>query len=170
MFLPDSEMDRDVLLQGDIIKNIPLLAVLEIDKVIEVGQSWGYANPLKYSFCAVVSHSCEIAEENGVKVTSCILAPVRGADGATTDAMFEDLKRGNELVSGSGNYLKYFYLEPNGALPAFARGSIVDFSKIFSLRKTSIPQLIQNKILQMSSEAALQLARKSAYYFYRGKD
>ncbi|MCW5547692.1 MAG: hypothetical protein KIT44_01890 [Opitutaceae bacterium] len=167
MFLTDAEANFGRLLQGDVIKDVPLVSTLALDRVQAVGQSaWAYNGSLKTGYCAVLSHSCEIAIENGEKVTSCILAPIRKADGATTPELFEILRR-NEVKEGQSNFIKYFYIPMHEKLD-YPRGSLVDLSKLFSVRKTSIEQLINGKILEMTDDNRVLFARKLALYFYRG--
>ena len=64
------------------------------------------------------------------------------------------------------SYLKYFYLEPHERL-GFVRGGIADFSKLFSVHKTSYERLLQKKILQLRPEIAMRMAYKLAMYFFR---
>lgn len=167
MFVPDADADFTALLQGDVIKDVPLVGTLELDKVTSIGaSSWAYPSQLKLGFCAVLSHSCEIARENNEKVTSCILAPIRNADGATKSDLFAILER-NEVKANEPTFLKYFYIPPNEKLTN-TNGVLVDFTKIFSVRKTSIQFLVDRKVLQMADEDRRVFAMKLAFYFYRG--
>lgn len=167
MFLTDAEANFGKLLQGDVVKDVPLVATLALDRVQAIGPTaWAYAGALKSGNCVVLSHSCEIAIENGEKVTSCILAPIRKADGATTPELFEVLRR-NEVKEGESNFIKYFYIPTHDKLD-YPNGTLVDLSKLFSVRKTSIDQLIGNKILEMSTESRILFGKKLALYFYRG--
>ena len=67
-----------------------------------------------------------------------------------------------------GSYLKYFYLEAHVALP-FVEGAVADFSKCFSVRKTSYELLLSKKILQLDDEARFNMSLKLALYFHRNQ-
>ena len=169
MFVPDVEADFNALLQGDVVADVPVVATLELDKISLIGpQAWAHAAPLKNMHCVVLSHSCEIAPENGEKVTSCILAPLRKADGATTPELTSVLQQ-NALGPGTKTFFKYFYIPPIEKLPN-ANGSVVDFSKLFSLRKTAIGVLTERKILEMTQDGRRLLGRKLGAYFFRGAE
>ncbi len=168
MYLPEEDAEAGVLRQGDIIEDVPLLGAISLDKHVAIDTAaWSVAEKPERGLCMVLSHSCEIDPQNTVKVTSLILAPVRDAARATEPAKFEILKSSNILREGvTSSYLKYFYLEPHAKLP-LARGGVVDFSKLFSLRKTAIEQLAPKKILQLKPDFAQAMAKKLAAYFFR---
>jgi hypothetical protein len=115
----------------------------------------------------VLSHSCEIAPENGVKLTSIILAPLRNIDTATDPKMIEELKKSNVLSQEIGySFLKYYFLDPVPEIE-FANGSVVDFSKIYSLKKNSYEEILSHKILQLQGAVVENIILKYSAYFYR---
>jgi hypothetical protein len=116
----------------------------------------------------VLSHSCEIARDNAIKVTSIILAPVRDVSGATPREKLRELIESNfiDRAQPESRYLKYYYLEPHHKLP-FQDGAIVDFSKCFSVRKNSYDFLLARKAVQLLDEARDSMALKLSLYFHR---
>lgn len=169
MYLPDDEIEFGVLRQGDILQDVPLVGAIALDRYAILSDvAWSVATKAESGFSIVLSHSCEIASENEVKVTSLILAPVREASGAAPPEKFELLKSSNILTPAvTVSFVKYFYLEPNEKLP-FPKGAIADFSKLFSLRKQAVTDLIPRKVLQLKPELSAAMAKKLAAYFYRG--
>ena len=119
----------------------------------------------------VVSHSCEVAKENGVKLTSILLAPVRDVSGATPASKLQELIDSNliDRSNPDASYLKYFDLEPDDKL-AHPQGSVVDFSKAFSVRKNSYEFLLDKKVLQLDGESRTSMALKLALYFHRAEE
>ena len=101
MFLDDEQIERDALRQGDIISQIHLLGAINLNSIHysspAVGSdqyiSWLISTPPKFGDAMVLSHSCEIALENRVKLTSIILAPIRDVHKAT------DIERVQELIT-----------------------------------------------------------------------
>jgi hypothetical protein len=168
MFLPREEIESNVLRQGDVIANVPLLGAISLEKYAPVADaSWAVGTTPESGFCMVLSHSCEIAAENEIKVTSLSLAPIRDLIGAARPEQLELLKQSNVLKEDTAaSFLKYFYLEPSVPMP-FAKGSIVDFSKLFSLRRHAVQNLIPKKVLQLKPEFVAAMSRKLAIYFYR---
>ena len=90
MYVPNAELDASSLLQGDIVKNVQFVGALHYGNIAYAtpaagGEpiSWTVGKPPETGFAMVLSHSCEIARENGVKLTSIILAPLRDVSGAT---------------------------------------------------------------------------------------
>jgi len=168
MFVGPEQVPAGQLVQGDIVADVPLFGCLDEQKTHRGGETaWMYEGRLQRGYCAVLSHSCEIAPENGMKVTSCILAPLRRADKTTTPEQFEILKNSNVVTPGAAYHLKYFYLPPHPSIPGFEAGSVIDFSKLFSLHKSMVEALASRRVAQMNSETALSMARKLAAYFYR---
>ena len=176
MFLPQESIEKNVLRQGDIIKNIHLLGAINLNSVhYSVSQlnqeeymAWNVPNKPIFGDAMVVSHSCEIDRENKVKVTSVILAPIRDVNTATSPERVQALIDSNyiDTESPAASFLKYLYVEPNPALQ-YSNGAIVDFSKIFSVRKQYYDQLLERKVVQLNEIASLNMALKLAVYFYR---
>ena len=132
--------------------------------------NWIIPKPPEYRDAAVLSHSCEIAPENGIKLTSVILAPVRDIDGATEREKIAELIASNAIAPGAAwTFLKYYYLNPNERLQ-YAHGAVVDFSKCFSVRKNSYGYLVNKKVLQMTPESRSSFALKLALYFHRAQE
>ena len=172
-YLAQGELDRESLCQGDVIRDVHLLGAIcyrdlssPTNVVGEEVNHWTVSKKLVNGPAVVLSHSCEVAKENGVKLTSIILAPLRDVNTATDRRKVEELIRSNKLQEGEFSYLKYFYL-PASPLLDFSGGGVVDFSKLFSVRKTSYDFLLQRKILQLDEESRQDMAIKLAVYFYR---
>ncbi len=176
MFVPDSEIETNALRQGDVLRDIYLFGAINLKNVnAESNVLTGPTMSLNYRSTAgtgagiVLSHSCELDPENSDKVTSILLAPLRDVNSATRPDKIEQLKNSN-VIPEEGNappsFLKYFYLDPLPTI-SFQSGCIVDFSKIFSLHKSSMEFLRERKVAQMRPEMAGALTRKLALFFYR---
>ena len=176
MFLSNDDIERTILRQGDIVAGIHLLGAINIKSIHysspannpKALASWNMPSAPKFGNVMVVSHSCEIALENKVKVTSIILAPLRDIHKATAKDRVDELISSNliDRSNPSATFLKYFYLPPNPALE-YTQGAVVDFSKIFSVRNKSYDMLLEKKVAQLSGEASSSMALKLALYFYR---
>ena len=175
MFLSDAQIERDVLRQGDIIAQVHLLGAINLNNIQYSSamnsssySSWAILSPPKFGDAIVLSHSCEIAPENRTKFTSIILAPLRDINTATSEDRVKELIESNliDLTKPQASFLKYFYLPPNPNLK-YTEGSIIDFSKCFSVRKQSYDSLVKSKIAQLSRDCISSLALKLALYFHR---
>ncbi len=177
MYKITSDTNFDLIYQGDIIKDIHILGAINLNSIlystrdytsIDKFTSWHIPNEPTVGHVMVLSHSCEISLDNEVKVTSIILAPLRDLNKATSRDKIRELIYSNLIDQSqpSGSFLKYFYLEPNVNIP-YDNGSVVDFSKCFSVRKQSIGKLVQNKILQVKNETRSSMSLKLALYFHR---
>ena len=176
MFLLDENVETNVLRQGDILADVLLVGAINpagIRTTAALGSeddpvSWTVEKKPEFGHAMVVSHSCEIDPENEVKLTSVLLAPIRDVNSATAPDKVQDLIDSN-IIEGDeeqSSFLKYFYLPANAALP-FDRGSIADFSKIFSLRNNYYEELVARKKLQMDPDFTSKMALKLGLYFYR---
>ena len=173
MYVSSGELENEVLRQGDILSQIHILGAINLNAIQYMTNNnqeklgWNISNPPRYADVMVLSHSCEIAIENNVKLTSIILAPLRDIHTATNKEKIDDLIQSNEIdETTQASYLKYFYIPPNDLLQ-YKKGSIVDFSKCFSVRKNSYDLLLKRKRIQLKPEATLKMAKKLALYFYR---
>jgi hypothetical protein len=177
MYLAPQELDSMSLRQGDIISNVHLLGAINLNGIEYTSNleqkptAWSVRNSPTLGLAAVLSHSCEIARENNIKVTSVILAPLRDLNSASEKDRVEELKNSNLITEATtATYLKYFYLEPHELLPAFPAGSVIDFSKLFSVRNNCYDLLLRNKILQLSDVSADAMSLKLALYFHRRQE
>ncbi len=175
MYLPADQFEDKVLRQGDIIRQVHLCGAINLASVLysvtansQDAASWTVPLPPKRGDAIVLSHSCEIAPENGVKLTSIILAPIRDINTATRPEKIEELIKSNliDQAKVDASYLKYFYLPPNPLLE-HAVGAIADFSKCFSLRKQCYQSLLDNKVIQLTPQAQCEMSLKLALYFHR---
>ena len=173
MYLENSILEKNELRQGDIIGNIHLLGVLNIDSILyqtnKDGAPTGWQIPAQQKFgpVAILSHSCEISLENKLKITSIILAPIRDVNSASEKSKVKQLIETNKIVLGTpASFLKYFYLEPTDKLP-FQEGSVVDFSKCFSVKNDNYETILKNKIIQLNSETTNDFSLKMALYYHR---
>lgn len=175
MFLPNSDIEKDALRQGDIISQTHLVGAINLNAITyqidnndkKVG--WCLPEP-RFGPAMVLSHSCELDRANGVKLTSIILAPLRNVNDATRPEKVEELIASNLIDNDTTHsYLKYFYIEPNPLLSQFPSGSIVDFSKCYSVRKQSYDILLRYKSLQLRQDIVDSIVLKFGLYFYRGK-
>lgn len=176
MFLDEEKIDRGILRQGDIISQIHLLGAINLNSINysspAIGSdeyiSWLIPAAPKFGDAMVLSHSCEISLENRVKLTSIILAPLRDIHKATDPERIQELINSNLIDQGNPrpSFLKYFYIFPNAKLE-YSNGSVVDFSKLFSVRNQSYNALLEKKIAQLSEDAIASMALKLALYFHR---
>jgi hypothetical protein len=173
MYIPNSEMELSDLRQGDIIKDIQLFGAIHYGSVHLITNpnrenvAWQSNTKPTIGYAIVLSHSCEIARENGVKLTSIVLAPLRDIETASRPEKISELIASNDIREDSEtSYLKYFYLEPNELIP-FSKGAIVDFSKTFSVKKDSYDYILSKKLLQINDYTQSSLARKYALFYYR---
>lgn len=176
MFIDEESFKKTTLLQGDIISNIHVLGAINLNSLhysSPAGEhkkyaSWNVPHRPMFGPVMVVSHSCEIALENKLKVTSIILAPLRDIHKATAKSRIDELISSNfiDQKKPSASFLKYFYIAPNPTLE-FTDGAIVDFSKIFSVRNKCYDLLLANKIVQLTENASSSMALKLALYFHR---
>jgi hypothetical protein len=176
MYLDAPETERSLPRQGDIISQVHITGAINLAEVLHCASaqakdrpsSWTVPHSPEYADAMVLSHSCEIAPENGVKLTSIILAPLRDVHKATDPTKVAEIVGSNfiDKTQARASYLKYFYLEPNERL-AYARGAVVDFSKCFSVRKGCYADLVSKKVLQLKPDVADSMALKLALYFHR---
>ncbi len=176
MYLPDTEIEIDALRQGDIVTNIQILGAINLNSVKYTSSiqtpdktdSWTVAAPPTIGDAMVLSHSCEIAKENGVKLTSIILAPLRDVSSATAPEKVTELIESNIInpSNPSATYLKYFYIESHPDMQ-YRNGAVVDFSKCFSLRKQNLDYLIDHKKAQLELSLVNSMSLKFALYFHR---
>lgn len=177
MYRPLDEIETESLRQGDLIADIHILGAINPGGIQYItpaqGQNhtgWFVNTRPIYGDAVVLSHSCEIAAENKIKTTGIILAPIRDVESATDAKKVEELIESNLVEEKTeASYLKYFYLEPHEKLP-HRRGSVVDFSKCFSVRKNYYGNLLDRKKLQMQPDIAQSLALKLALYFHREQE
>ena len=172
MFIPNNELNKTSLKQGDVINGIQILGALNYGAINTLNNrtepiAWQYNAKPCIGPAIILSHSCELAPENGVKLTSIILAPLRDIETASRPEKIDELISSNIVRPDSEiSYLKYFYIEPNDLLP-FARGAVVDFSKLFSLKKDTYDYLLDKKILQLTDDTRCALSIKHALFYYR---
>ena len=176
MFVEEASINRVSLLQGDIIADIQLLGALNYQEIqylmptMQGADSRGWTSLAKREVgsAMIVSHSCEIAQENSVKVTSIILAPLRDASKATKPEKLQELIDSNFIgaLDKQASYLKYFYVPENEKM-GLKGAAVADFSKLFSIRKGSYEYVLERKVLEMQDAAREQMALKLALYFYR---
>jgi hypothetical protein len=171
MYKTDTE--TGVLRQGDIIKNTQILGAINLRNITFINnyknetEGWQYKAKPVFNYAIVLSHSCELDPSNGIKLTSIILAPLRDVDTATEKTKIKDLVDSNILVPGRKySYLKYFFLEPHPNI-SFPGGCVVDFSKIYSLKKESYGSILENKIIQLEESTVENIILKYSAYFYR---
>lgn len=183
MYCGDRDFESSTLRQGDILSQVHVLGAINLGSIqynVQYGpgnqqNTVGFMVPRQArtpinADVMVLSHSCEIAKENGVKLTSIILAPIRDINGATEPGKIQELIDTNIVEDATeASYLKYFYVPPNDKLENKS-GAIVDFSKCFSVRKNSYEHLLSKKILQLAPPFPDRMAKKLALYFYRTKE
>ncbi len=142
MYLLESDIEHDILRQGDIISEIQYFGSINLNNILHHQnvsgniESWGFKNKPVFGPAVILSHSCELDPSNGIKLTSIILCPLRDINKATSPDKVEELRNTNIITSETeATYLKYFYLRPHSYLP-FTDGAIADFSKCFSIHKS----------------------------------
>ena len=177
MYRPVEEFETGALRQGDLIGDVHILGAINPGGIQYIGGAkaenstgWFINNPPFCGEAVILSHSCEIAPENQIKITGIILAPIRDVESATEAEKVQELIDSNLIEETTqASYLKYFYLEPHEKLP-HRRGSVVDFSKCFSVRKNYYESLLKRKKLQLQLNIAQSLALKLALYFHRQQE
>lgn|GEM_PF-1903788 len=176
MFELTANYDNEALLQGDIIKDIQFFGAIKESNLTKTESrggrilNWGINSAPLMGTAIVLSHSCEISKENGVKLTSIVLAPLRNIQNATKVDKVRELIDSNYITESSPfSYLKYFYIEPNEKIVEFPEGCVVDFSKCYSIHKDSLESLISKKVLQLKPEIQDAFSLKLALFFYRNK-
>lgn len=176
MFASPAQFDPSTLLQGDILVDVQILGAMNYGSIHHHTPVTGTGAPGGWTVAAkpavgdaiVLSHSCEVARENAVKVTSIILAPLRDVNSATQADRLQELIDSNliDVTNPQMTYLKYFYIEPAAQL-SYARGCVADYSKCFSVRKNSYDYLLGKKRLQLLDGTRSSLSLKLALYFHR---
>jgi hypothetical protein len=168
-----TEIEANILRQGDIIENTQILGAINLRSITFINnyknepEGWQCKAKPVFSYAIVLSHSCELDPSNGIKLTSIVLAPLRDIDTATEKTKTEDLKNSNLLIKGiKYSYLKYFFLEPHPKIN-FSNGCVVDFSKVYSLRKESYNSILEHKIIQLEESMVENIALKFSAYFYK---
>jgi hypothetical protein len=176
MFLGNEQIERGTLRQGDIISQVHLLGAINLSWLLYSSHagspteysSWSIPAAPIFGDAMILSHSCEIALENKVKVTSIILAPLRDVHKATARERVHELIVSNliDQTNPEASFMKYFYVPPNQKLQ-YSEGAIVDFSKLFSVRNKSYEALLEKKIAQLTENAIASMALKLSVYFHR---
>ena len=173
MYLLESNIENTVLRQGDIVSEVQYFGCINVNNILMhlnadgEKESWSFKIAPVFGPAMVISHSCELDPSNGIKITSIILCPLRDINKATSPDKIEELKSTNLINENTETtYLKYFYIQPHSYLP-FPDGAIVDFSKCFSLHKSSYENLVSKKILQLNDDIADNMALKFSLYFFR---
>lgn len=169
MFL--AEIEPNALRQGDILQDVLLLGAINYNSITFSTNDKNEKKAVlintepKYGYAMVLSHSCELDPENGIKVTSIILSPLRHIDKATSHEKYSELSSTNEIEeNGQRSFLKYFLIPPFGE---FSNGAVVDFSKCFSYRNQSYQHLLSKKVFQLDKETVDKMALKLGLYFFR---
>lgn len=173
MYLDEKLTENDILRQGDILKEIHAVGVLNLNGIIYQHDTkgkvvgWSVNSEPRLSYVMVLSHSCEIDPNNSIKLTSIILAPVRDLSTATKSEKIEELRNSNIITEDTeSSYFKYFCIDPHPSHP-FEGGGVVDFSKCFSVRKNCYELLVSKKVAQLRPEISDAMALKCALYFKR---
>jgi hypothetical protein len=176
MYLEAEFIEKDTLRQGDVISSIHILGTINITGILYMSTTenpkdrtgWAIPAAPRVSDAMVISHSCEIALENKIKVTSIILAPLREIHTATPQEKVKELIDSNLIDKDNpeASYIKYFYLKGNSKFE-YSSGAVVDFSKCFSVRKNSYEYLLSKKIAQLNPPTVNSMALKLSLYFYR---
>ncbi|NQT60787.1 MAG: hypothetical protein HQ557_17595 [Bacteroidetes bacterium] len=175
MYIPNTQLKSELLLQGDIVNDIHILGAVNPNSILitfsQEGRAtqWSVNNPPTKGPAIVLSHSCEIAQENGMKLTSIILAPLRDINSATRPDKIQELKDSNYIdENNTSSFLKYFYLEATHEYgEMFPNGCVADFSKCFSLHKKAYRGLLNNKIIELTDDVRKYFSIKLALFYFR---
>lgn len=178
-FKDEAGFEAGVLRQGDVVSDVLVCGAVSLKNVGNVhGQGnekpptgWTVNQPPKMQQAMVLSHSCEIAPENKVKLTSVILAPLRDVQNATNKDKVAELIESNLIdpEDPHATFLKYFYIPPHPSLQ-YPGGAVCDFAKLFSVHKSAYDSLVEGKAIQLSDAAADAMALKLAMYFHRRQE
>ncbi len=195
MFVPDADMDRTCLRQGDVLRAIPF-PILELKNLAVLGEIHGFEHktgvpamltPVRtvhrggdpYYFagqtkfrlclCTVVSNCCEIQPRNNKILPPAFLA-ARLID--VKKSILEDPAKLASLRSNKDprdvanpGYIDYFYLTQHELLEG--KEWMVDFSQVVSIASSEFPGILERKVLQMDERTRVQLKLKLATYFGR---
>lgn len=182
MFEVAADISTTSLFQGDVIRSVPSFGAINLKNctlhcsILGEETAIAASSPIDVTIsksvrrCDVVilSHSCEIALENGEKVTSIIVAPIRDVNTATKADKLQELIESNDVDMAEKrgfSYLKYYYMKCGAC--QFPAGAVVDFNKVFSFHKSVYGELLKNKVAQMTAVGREKFSLKLALYYYR---
>ena len=153
---------KGALLQGDLIEAVPRVGFANpYAKMVTDSQGLQgeciLSSPAKHA--VVLSHSCDLDDDNVGKSRGIILAAVLEGP-----PQIDAVRTHNILDPSAPNYLNVFAI---GELSDLPPRPVVDFSRMFSLSSKCLPQLIKSKIKEMKLGFQEDLKVKVAYFFGR---
>lgn len=194
--MPESEIDRTSLRQGDVLVGIPFpimdaeLAVLgRIDgetgiqsphpRIVTIPREHRSQNDCftvqvkaRIANCAVVAHCCELELRNGRCLLPMIsvarIIPVK-ASIAGDAARLESLRANKDPRNTQDpGFIDYFYLQPSALLGDI--DCVVDLSQIAPVPSSEYPTLLRRKALQLQNTDRIKFKIKLAAFLTRLTD
>ena len=128
--------------------------------------------PVRFGFCAVVSHCCDLVLYGGkIQGHAVLLARLHPipADIRTNEEFFDSLKANKDPRNRENTgYMDFFYLEPHEKL--MNQDWRVHFNQIVCLPTTDIPKLLGSKVLQLDDLTRVKFKIKLGTKFMRPTD
>ena len=193
MYLPDEELNRRCLRQGDIVTGV-LFPIID-DELLVLGRIERPVIPhptltllprehrnrddcftaqvkMRVAPGAVLAHCCELELRNGrcllPSVAFARVLPVKPAILSDTAKMSSLQANKDPRSTEDGGYIDYFYVHPD---PRIGGGEwVVDFGQTTSVASTEYDRLTHRKILQLSSAERVKFKIKLAAYSTRLTD
>ncbi len=195
MFVQDTDIQQDCLRQGDILEGIPF-PLLDLKSLPVLGQiqpgkrefPYPTISPIlhrhredphyftgqllmRLSFCAVLSHCCELEPRHGkllpASFTVARLITVK-------QSIIEDpeklasLRANKDPRGATPGFIDYFYIAPHERLEN--KEWMVDFNQVASIPNSEFPDILKHKTLQMDDRSRVKFKIKLATYLGRITD
>lgn len=195
MFAQEDVTQHDCLRQGDILEGIPFplldskaLLVLGKYEPSQQQEAFPAISPafqshredpyfftgqlkMRKSFCAVLSHCCELEPRHNKLFSAAIslarLIPIKSSIVQDT-AKLASLRENRNPLSGVPGYIDYFYINAHERL--VNREWMVDFSQVLSIPNSEFPEILARKILQLDDRTRARFKIKLATYYGRFTD
>jgi hypothetical protein len=193
MFVPDAELDRTSLRQGDILAGIPF-PLFDLSKTVVLGRVRGDRTQTgipaaetiatenrgdrewfstvvsaRLSFCAVLSNCCDIEPRDGrILIPMVALARLRPIPpNIQRDAPKLESLRANKNPANPEDpgYIDYFYLPAHERLERAEW--VIHYNQVVAMGTAPVPELMERKILQMVDRERVKFKIKLAYSLAR---
>jgi hypothetical protein len=193
MFVPDADLDRKSLRQGDILAGIPF-PLIDLPNTVALGRLSGEptANTLpsltavaenhrgdrewfstvtktRLCFCAVLSNCCDIEPRNGrILLPAVALARLRPIppDFLREPARLASLQQNkNPSNPDDPGYIDYFCFDNHPRLEN--EQMVVHYNQLICIPSSAQEQLMQRKILQLDDRARVKFKLKLAFSLAR---
>jgi len=192
MFVGDADFERDCLRQGDILERVPF-PLLDLSNLPVLGQIQGGKTEFQYpmlttllrqhrddphyftgqlalrlSYCAVISHCCELEPRHGRLLPACFsvarLIPVKSSIIADATKL-ESLRENRDPRKGNPGFLDYFHVQAHPRLDS--KEWMVDYGQLVSIPNSQFPDILGRKVLQMDNRSRMKFKIKLAAFLGR---